>query len=135
FDLFDSSLAPDLQSRGSLDASIHGRIDALARYAAESSGAAGSTSAILFSCSAFGPAIDQTKARLSIPVLRPNEAAFEKALAAGDRIGLLVTFMPSLASLERELHEMAAAAGRQISVTSMHVEGALAALKAGNVEE
>lgn len=129
FDLLDTSLATDLAARGSLDEAMTERFLTLGRYAAATEGTAGPAKAILFTCSAFGPAIDAVKRALPIPVLRPNESAFAEALAMGSRIGLLVTFGPSLPSLTRELEEMA---GRPVTVEGMLAEGALAALKQGD---
>lgn len=134
FDLLDTSLAPDRALAGGCDDHIVGRFQALAGYAASTRGVAGSTRAVLFTCSAFGPAIDAVKASLPIPVLKPNEAAFEEALEFGERIGLCVTFEPSLRSLTSELGEMANAAGRSVAITSVLAEGALAALKSGDGE-
>lgn len=132
FDLMDTSLSADLAAAGELTQSIHNRFLTLGRYAAELSGEGGKTAGILFTCSAFQPAIDAVKEDLSLPVLRPNEAAFEAALDIGRRIGLLVTFPPSLTSLSTELRGMAAARGIEIELTARNVDGALAALKAGN---
>jgi Asp/Glu/hydantoin racemase len=129
FDLLDTSLAIDLAARGSLDAAMTERFLTLGRYAAATEGTAGPAQAILFTCSAFGPAIDAVKRALAIPVLRPNESAFAEALAMGGRIGLIVTFAPSLPSLTQELNEMA---GMPVDVTGIFVDGALAALKAGD---
>lgn len=129
FDLLDTSLATDLAARGQLDAAMTERFLTLGRYAAATEGTAGPAQAILFTCSAFGPAIDAVKRALTIPVLRPNESAFAEALATGGRIGLVVTFAPSLPALTQELTAMA---GRPVDVTGVVVDGALAALKAGD---
>ena len=134
FDLLDTSLAVDRADRGSLDPHIHRRIHELADYARASSGRHGQTSGILYTCSAFGPAIDAVKQNCPIPVLRPNEAAFEKALEYGTRIGLVVTFEPSAAALENELLEMAAERGKTIEVHTVIAENALPALKRGDGE-
>lgn len=132
FDLLDTSLAIDLADVGRLESTMFDRFQDLAHYSLAYEGKAGRTQAILFTCSAFGPAIDAVKASLSIPVLRPNEAAFEEALELGDRIGLLVTYGPSLEALRDELSAMAEARGRQVQIESVLVDGALAALKSGN---
>jgi Asp/Glu/hydantoin racemase len=132
FDLMDTSLSADLAAAGELTQSIRERFLMLGRYAAGLSGEGGKTAGILFTCSAFQPAIDAVKADLSLPVLRPNEAAFDAALDTGRRIGLLVTFPPSLTSLSAELRGMAAARGIEIDLTARNVDGALAALKAGD---
>jgi len=132
FDLLDTSLSADLAAAGDLTTAIRERFLTLGQYAAQQVGVGGKTAAILFTCSAFGPAIDAVKAALPIPVLKPNESAFADALATGRRIGLLVTFLPSLASLRAELRTMAAASGQSIDIEAKYIEGALAALKAGD---
>lgn len=132
YDLLDTSLAIDRAHAGKLDDSMMERFSILAGYAADHPGKGGRTAGILFTCSAFGPAIEAVKAQLSIPVLRPNEAAFRRALEAGDRLGLVVSFEPSRTSLEHELQMMAAAQNRKVAVVSTVVEGALDALKAGD---
>lgn len=132
FDLLDTSLAIDLAAAGCLDESMMARFETLARYSLAHQGKAGATKAILFTCSAFGPAIDALKPLLPVPVLRPNEAAFEQALEEGARIGLCVTFGPSLASLRDELLSMARQRNKEIEVVPILVEGALEALKSGD---
>ncbi|MFC4307745.1 aspartate/glutamate racemase family protein [Steroidobacter flavus] len=135
FDVFDSSLAPDLAHAGKLEPAMIDRFLTLGRYAAAAEGEGGRTAAILFTCSAFGPAIDAVKKALPMPVLRPNEATFNRALDMGRHIGLMVTFPPSLPALEAELRQMAAERGVEISITSRVIEGALAALKSGDGEK
>ena len=134
FDLLDTSLAVDRVDRGSLDQHIHRRIHELADYARASNGRHGQTQGILYTCSAFGPAIDAVKRNCPIPVLHPNEAAFEKALDFGTRIGLVVTFEPSAAALEAELLEMAADRGKAVQIRTVIAENALPALKRGDGE-
>ena len=68
----------------------------------------GSTGAdgILFTCSAFGPCIEACARELApMPVLKPNEAMIEEAVALTGphgRIGLMATFAPTLASMPPE---------------------------------
>ena len=134
FDLLDTSLARDLECAGALEPRMVERFLTLGRYAASTEGEGGRTTAILFTCSAFGPAIDAVKAVVKLPVLRPNEAAFDRALTIGGRIGLLVTFPPSLAALEAELREMARQRGVDVMIVARVVEGALGALRRGDGE-
>lgn len=82
--LLEDSLAADLAAEGKLTAKMIERFVTLGRYV-RGCGA----DAILFTCSAFGPAIEAIQAALDIPVLKPNEAMLEQALAAGSRIGLI----------------------------------------------
>ncbi|MBI3503907.1 MAG: arylsulfatase [Proteobacteria bacterium] len=123
--LVDDSLSADLARDGRLTPAMTDRFVALARYAV-AAGADG----ILFTCSAFGPAIEAAGGAVAIPVLKPNESAFAQALAAGPRIGVLVTFTGSLPALQAELHTMAA--GRRLDVHARLVPRALAALQAGD---
>jgi Asp/Glu/hydantoin racemase len=126
-DILDTSLSRDREHDGELTAAMIDRFLTLAGYA-ERSGAAG----ILFTCSAFGPAIEAAAARASIPVLKPNEAMFAAALAAGRRIGMLATFAPSVAGMEDEFHRMAAATASPVTLESHCVPGAMAALQTGD---
>lgn len=132
-DLLDASLSADLATAGRLDKAMTDRFLTLGHYAAAGSGAT-PAQAVLFTCSAFGPAIDAVRAALPIPVLRPNEAAFAEALETGRRIALVVTFPPSLPALMAELQQMADAAGREVDITPVLADGALAALKAGDAQ-
>ncbi|WP_127108282.1 aspartate/glutamate racemase family protein [Pararhodobacter zhoushanensis] len=130
-DLLDASLSADLAEAGRLDSAMTQRFLTLGRYAARGTGTH-DTKAILFTCSAFGPAIEAVKDDQSLPVMRPNEAAFAEALAIGPRIALVVTFAPSLPALTQELQDMAAARGQSIQITPVLAQGALDALKAGD---
>jgi hypothetical protein len=103
------------------------RFLALARYA-KATGA----DAILFTCSAFGPCIEVCARELApIPVLKPNEAMIEEAIALTGprgRIGLMATFAPTLVSMPPEFDAVAPAV---TLVPSLAAE-ALAALNAGD---
>ena len=122
--LMDDSLSSDLAAGGALDAAMTARFLTLARYAA-STGADG----ILFTCSAFGPCIDACREALApLPVLKPNEAMVEEAVAMGGRIGLLATFAPSLDSLPAEFLDARA----DVEVRTALAQGALVALDMGD---
>jgi Asp/Glu/hydantoin racemase len=125
--ILDDSLSLDRERDGALTAAMTKRILALAAYA-RSTGAAG----ILFTCSAFGEAIEAAAASAPVPVLKPNEAMFEAALASGRRIGMLATFAPSVQSMEDEFRAMAASRRSPATIESYCVAGAMAALKAGD---
>ena len=127
--LLDDSLSTDLAAAGETTPAITGRIKALARYGADT-GADG----ILFTCSAFGTAIDAAKSELTIPVLKPNEAMIDDALDSGPRIVLLATFAPTIASMVAEFEEAAAARGISFDLTPHHVPDAMAALGDGRAD-
>jgi Asp/Glu/hydantoin racemase len=128
--ILDDSLSLDRERDGVLTEAVARRISALAEYGA-ATGAVG----ILFTCSAFGEAIEAAAARSAIPVLKPNQAMFEAALRIGRRIGMLATFSPSVASMEDEFREMAEAGGGRARIETYCVPGAMAALKAGDGAE
>jgi len=123
-DILDTSLSLDREREGELTERMVGRFLLLAKYA-EDNGADG----ILFTCSAFGEAIEQAGAAARVPVLKPNEAMFEAALAAGKRLGMLATFQPSVAGMEAEFRGIA---GDRAALDSFCVDGAMKALQLGD---
>ncbi|MBM3525969.1 MAG: aspartate/glutamate racemase family protein [Alphaproteobacteria bacterium] len=126
--LLDDSLSADLAAqRGRLDDAIVRRFLDLGTYA-HNSGANG----ILFTCSAFGPAIEAVRAALPVPVLKPNEAALEAALERGPRIALLATFAATIPSMTHELEIMARERGIVPTIMTRVVDGALADLQRGD---
>jgi hypothetical protein len=127
--LLDDSLSADLASAGGLTPALTERFVALARYV-RGCGA----DAVLFTCSAFGAAIEAAADAVDVPVHKPNEALFLDALALGGEVLLLTTFAPAQASMQREF---AALHGqhpppRPTRLRCVQVEGAMAALLAGD---
>lgn len=125
--LLDDSLSVDLKRAQTSSDDIIRRIVTLGDYAHSIN-----ADAILFTCSAFGEAIDRVKRRLDLPVLKPYEAMFEEALQAGEKIGMLVTFGPSVASMEAEFKEQAAERGSSAQLTTILVEEAMNLLGKGD---
>jgi hypothetical protein len=122
--LLDDSLSADLAREGELTPRMTERFLTLGRYAVGTG-----ADAILFTCSAFGPCIEAVaEAQRPRPVLKPNEAMIEEAVAKGKKIGLLATFGPTLVSMPPEFP-----AG--VTVKTKLAEGALAAMDAGNLAE
>jgi Asp/Glu/hydantoin racemase len=128
--MLDDSLPPDLTAAGSITPAIADRFVALARYH-EKCGA----NAILFTCSAFGTAIEAARDAVGIPVLKPNEAMLEEALAAGSNLALITTFEPSIPSLRKEFEELASSRGIQLKLKTRTVPAALVALQKGHLSE
>lgn len=126
--LLDDALSVDRARDAAITPAIRHRIDNLADYAV-GIGADG----ILFTCSAFGPAIDAAARRLRVPVLKPNEAMFETALRQGRRIGMLATFAPSVPTMAEEFREQAARDNPQATLQTIVVDHAMAALKSGDI--
>ncbi len=127
--LLEDSLAPDLAADGRLTERMIERFITLTRYV-HGCGA----DAILFTCSAFGPAIEAAARSVPVPVLKPNEAMLDEALAAGSRIGLVATFEPSIPALKSELEILARAKQQSIQITTSIVADAGAALRSGDAD-
>ena len=100
--LLDDSLSADLARDGGLTDAMTERFLRLGRYAAGTG-----SDAILFTCSAFGPCIEAVaRAHAPMPVLKPNEAMIDEAVALqrtrGGSVGLVASFGPTLASMVPE---------------------------------
>ena len=121
--LLDDSLSRDRNREGALTPQLSRRIASLAQYGVEAG-----ANAVLYTCSAFGEAIEAVKRAQRVPVLRPNEAMLDDALRHGRRIGMLATFAPTVPALEAEMRAL----DPQINVKSVCVPEAMAALEAGD---
>lgn len=128
--LLDDGLTIDRAREGeALSESLTGRFVDLGQYAYRM-GANG----ILVTCSAFGPAIDALAADLPVPVLKPNEAMFREAIAAGQRIGMLATFAPAVATMDAEFREFVAETGQQAMLDTIVVDDAIDLLRGGDAD-
>jgi Asp/Glu/hydantoin racemase len=127
--ILDDSLAADRAKREDLAPEMFPRFSRLAGYAVDH-GARG----ILFSCSAFGPVIEAAAREVKVPVLKPNEAMFDAALGRGRRIGMVATFAPSVESMAAEFAAAAKQRNSAAALQTVLAEGAMEALRAGDVE-
>ena len=127
--LLDNSLFADFGFDGRLTDAMIERFRMIGHYCA-----AARADAILFTCSAFGRAIEAVKRDQSIPVLKPNEALYDDMFARRGRIALLATFGPTLPSMMAEIEEYAHASGLGLQVDTHLVNGALDALLAGQAD-
>ncbi|MEW9612691.1 aspartate/glutamate racemase family protein [Shinella sp. S4-D37] len=127
--LLEDSLSPDRARQDEITDALAARIAALTAYARQIG-----SDAVLFTCSAFGRAIEQAAATVDIPVLKPNEAMFEAAIRQGGRTAMLYTFPPARAGMEAEFREEAALTDPGAVLESFLVEGAIEAVRAGDVE-
>lgn len=131
--LLDDSLSVDLAEAGRLTPVMVQRFVDLAAYASRTD-----CKAILFTCSAFGPAIEAAGAAVGLPTLKPNEAMFEEALARSPvqnaKLGLIATFEASIPSMSAELLDMARQRGRQIDLQTCFVPEAMQDLAQGQAD-
>lgn len=127
--LLEDSLSSDLAEAGELTPALSQRLLKLAAYASESG-----ADAILFTCSAFGDAIDLCKRSLKIPVLKPNEAMIEAAIERSTRITILATFQPAIASMTEEFQAYARQRWVDIELDTLVCPDAFTELRKGNAE-
>ncbi|WP_299860703.1 aspartate/glutamate racemase family protein [uncultured Roseobacter sp.] len=125
--LLEEGLSMDRQKSDDLTLALWDRIIGLAKYA-EGAGSDG----VLFTCSAFGKAIEDAAESSSIPVMKPNEAMFDAALAHGDRVAMITTFAPAAAGMESEFRDAAAQRGVTAQIIPYFCPGALEAKRAGD---
>jgi aspartate/glutamate racemase len=132
--VLDDGLTSDLIRAGSLNDSMVARMVSLAKYS-QSAGAHG----ILYTCSAFGAAIDEAKKTVDLPILKPNEAMFDEALDICEtlgglrRIGLLTTFKPASVTMRDELEVAIRARNLPVQIESACDQKAMDALSIGDV--
>ncbi len=127
--LLDDGLTIDRAREAGLSGRMIDRFVAFGQY-----GAAMEADGTLVTCSAFGPAIERLAASLDIPVLKPNEAMFHAAVAAGTTIGMLATFGPSVPTMTAEFDEYVASVGSNATLTTVVVPEAIDRLRAGDAE-
>jgi Asp/Glu/hydantoin racemase len=128
--ILDDSLSRDRERDGELTHAMIDRFIDLATYA-KGTGA----DAILFTCSAFGPAIEAAGRAVEIPTLKPNEAMFQQALGLGRKLALVATFRPSLVTMSEEMEAMAHAHGSEVELRTVFVPGAMQDLNEGRADE
>ena len=126
--ILEDSLTPDRAKASMVSDQLVDRIAKLTLYAV-STGA----DAVLFTCSAFGPAIEKAREAVDVPVLKPNEAMFEAAIANGGKTAMLYSFEPAKDSMEEEFREEARRLGSNAQISSVFVPGAIEAVRAGDV--
>ncbi len=131
--LLDDSLSVDLAQAGSLQPAMVRRFVDLARYARRTG-----CDGILFTCSAFGPAIEAAAAAVDVPTFKPNEAMFDQALARcreGGTLGLVATFEPSLAPMAAELMDKARQGGSRVTLRTAFAPEAMQDLAQGRAAQ
>lgn len=125
--ILDESLSLDRAGGEVPLGELNRRIVALCRYAE-----ALAPRGILYTCSAFGEGIEEAACTSPLPVLKPNEAMFERALSEGENIVMLYTFAPAAESMAREFREASSRAGAAARLRTVYVPDALAALREGD---
>ena len=127
--LLDDSLSKDRAASKQLNKNMIDRFSCLGKYAASIK-----ADGILFTCSAFGPAIEAVAQEHTIPILKPNEAMFAMASKIGGKIGMLVTFKNSIQSMTQEFEHMVDNNEAKVVLRTQLVEDAMELLNQSNIE-
>lgn len=123
----DESLIKNTIASGKLERSTMRRVISLIG----SSFDAGADVALV-TCSSIGPAVDIAAALYDKPVLRVDQPMAEKAVAAGNRIGVLATLSTTLEPTADLVRRVALEQGKEIKLVERLCEGAFEAVMAGD---
>lgn len=128
--LLDDSLLQDVIAAGGVTPEVEARIQA---YVAQAKVAG--ADAVMSCCSSIGEAVERARAGAALPVLRIDEPMAITAAQTGARIGVIATVKTTLEPTAGLIRRKAAELGRNVQVEAVLVEGAYAALIAGNGAE
>jgi Asp/Glu/hydantoin racemase len=131
-DIVDEALLEEAIAAGEVPPATAERLERHIHHALEDG-----ADVILVTCSSMGGVVDDLRARHGWPLLRVDEAMVDAALAAGSRIAVVATLAstlgPTAELVRRRARELGWDAGA-VEVVTRLVDGAFAALKAGDVE-
>jgi Asp/Glu/hydantoin racemase len=88
--------------------------------------------AVLVTCSSIGPAVDEARPFVPVPVLRVDEPMADEAVRTGERIGVLATLRTTLEPTADLVESRGRAAGKHVKVVKRLCEGAFDAVMAGD---
>ncbi|WP_460795903.1 aspartate/glutamate racemase family protein [Microbacterium sp. GXF0217] len=126
WNILDDRLLPDADAAGGLTDSLAHRMEALIELALEE-GAAG----VLLTCSMYGAVAHRTSA--SVPVLAPDQAAFEAVRVGGyDTVLLVASFESAMHDSMSRLRDFLAEKDSPSRVIGLTVPDAFAATRAGD---
>jgi Asp/Glu/hydantoin racemase len=125
--VLDETLYNDIPQDGTLAPEIFTRLANLFRHC-ELSRADG----IVFSGSTFGPAVEEARKQVKIPVLRIEEAMMDDAAARGGRILLVCTQKRAQPVVRGTLEAAAKKSGKPLTIAELWVSGARDALNQGD---
>ena len=123
FNMVDESLLRSIIREGKLVPAAARRLVGHVTAAAD----AGATH-VLVTCSSMGKAVEASRTMVGATVLRVDEPMTAKAISLGQRIGVIATLPSTLNPTVALIQDRAAAAGKQVTLSTQVVEGAFAAV-------
>ncbi|MBE7540043.1 MAG: aspartate/glutamate racemase family protein [Opitutaceae bacterium] len=130
FNIVDDSLVRQIGAKGGITPDISARVAAYI-----GSAASGGADHILVTCSSIGPAVEEAAPTVRVPVLRVDQPMADRAVRTGRRIGVIATLPTTLTPTADLVRRRAAAAGREMELTSRLCDGAFDALMAGDAQK
>jgi Asp/Glu/hydantoin racemase len=129
FHILDEPMVERVKRRGGLAdedaARLVQHVEAAAAIGAE---------VVLVTCSTISPVVDMIRSSAAIRVLKIDEAMIREAVSLGRRVGVVATAATTLEPTRDLLVAEAARQGKEVTPELVLVEGAIAALFAGNGE-
>ena len=129
FHVADEILLKMVLAQGGLSPFIYRRV-AENVVAAEQAGA----HLVQLTCSSISPCADAAQMMVSIPVLKIDEPMVDRAINAGNRIGVAATAPTTLKPTTDLVYDRARHLGKQVTVDSVLCEGAYSALFSGDTQ-
>lgn len=125
--IVDDSLLADVMSSGVISDAVQLRMNAYVK-SAELAGA----DAILSLCSSLGPAIDQARTLVQVPVIKIDDPMTEKAVQDASRIGVLATVATTLKPTVALVQEKSVNLRKPVEVRPSLIPGAFEILMSGD---
>jgi Asp/Glu/hydantoin racemase len=129
FHILDESLLKDLMAIGVMTPSITRRAAAYARLAEEAG-----AGLILFTCSSTSPAVDTARLLTEVPIIKIDDPMAEKAVALGNRIGVVCTVKTTMEASRNLILAHAAERGKEVVVEAQLEEEAFEAVMKGDLD-
>jgi Asp/Glu/hydantoin racemase len=130
FSLLEESLYAEVDEAGRFPPALIPRIRALFDYAQLAA-----ADGVIFTGSTFGPAVEQARSGLRLPIFKSDEAMAEAAVTLGRRIGILCTAERAIPVISEGVKGAARQAGKGIELIPYWVPQAQALLNAGKRAE
>ncbi len=128
--IMDDSLLNDVMKAGHLTEEVNQRIFSYMKNAENIR-----ADMILNACSSVGEATDRIKDKISIPIIKIDEAMAEQACELGQNIAVLATVRTTLEPTVRLVTKKAKEINKEITIVEKIAEGAFQALLDGNGEK
>jgi glutamate racemase len=125
--LLDDSILPELRDNGNDLSAVEPRWREYARIVSGRG-----VDIVLNACSTIGAMGERVQCDIPQPIVRVDAAMAAEAVRRGNRIGVFATLETTLGPTSSLIRDTAEAAGRTVTVTPELVEGAYAALMAGD---